>query len=234
MNSSRRSRAPRLKPRTCRETGDGPRPRLIEPVRPRCRTPTASDYEMPDEEFPGPSGMRLSPSAITTLHEPSKCERRAWLRGTRRVIEAGPSGFQQFLFDQGIVHEQRVAASLRASGIELVDVSDLPEEKRISRTREAVESGGPGGVTQGQLFAGLEVEGRLFEGTGRPDFLFPEHGIWVIADAKSTRKIHSNGKERSDKRSIFLQMRLYAMLFEASFPGVPFELRVHNGSGESP
>ena len=56
----------------------------------------------------------VSPSSITAMFAPSKCELRTWLRANTEVEEAPPSSFQVFLANQGIRHEIRVLEELKA------------------------------------------------------------------------------------------------------------------------
>ena len=185
--------------------------------------------QMPTERTEQP---KISPSSISALYEPQPCERRVWLRESSPVTESEPAVFEQFLFEQGLVHEERVTASLRDAGREIVDLDGFEEADRIAATAEAIAAGSDAVICQGQLRGEIELGGQLEKLTGRPDFLLMEGDSWVIADAKLTRKIYrSSGSERSEKKAIFLQLRFYGLLFEQSFPGVPFELRVYNGSG---
>ena len=176
---------------------------------------------------------RLSSSSIATRHMPSQCDRRVWLREASDVPEAERGEFSRHLAKQGMIHEERIIESFRQSGREVVDLGDLPEAERIAATAEAVRRGSTAVICQGQLVGEAEVGGQTRDLVGRPDFLIFDADRWVIADAKLTRTFfQSSGSEKKDKRAVFLQMRLYGWLFQAAFPGVPFDLHIHDGKGE--
>jgi len=178
---------------------------------------------------------QLSPSSITRLSFPSKCERRTWLRDVAKLKEAPDGPFAEFIKAQGLRHEARVLEGLRAAHPQLIDLEGFENDDSAAQTVELVVAGGPL-VFQGKLQAEAVIGGEPQFIYGYPDFLIPEDGAWVIADAKLTRRIFDEGKdgelkERTEKKAIFLQLRLYGWLFEQTFPGTPFSLRVYNGSG---
>jgi predicted RecB family nuclease len=175
----------------------------------------------------------LSPSSITRLYEPSECSRRTWLRDVAELEPAPEGGFEKFLKEQGIRHEARIVEKLKGDGFSVIDIDGFDNNNAYADTVAAVQAGGSV-VFQAMLETVTEIDGQEVRIFGYPDFLIPDGDGWIVADAKLSRSIHkSDGKERGDKRAIFLQLRLYGWLFEQSFPGVPYSLRVYNGaSGE--
>ena len=182
--------------------------------------------------------MNLSPSSIASLSQPSKCERRTWLKDVEKLKPAPNDGFAEFIIEQGLRHEAEVLERLRAdfSKLDVVDLGPLKHPEAVKRTSELVAQGDTL-IYQAHFESQASVEGEEVTLVGYPDFLIPEGGGWIIGDAKLVRSIHKQGndgtlKEKSDKKAIFHQLRLYGWLFEQSFPGIPFQLRVYNGSGE--
>ena len=175
--------------------------------------------------------MTLSPAAITRLHEPSSCDKRTWLRDVEGLEPAPDGPFQVFIKDQGDRHELAVFNELLDEGLEIMDAGGYDDPHALDKTLIGIDTGEEV-IYQGMLKAELEVAGEPRTVLGYPDFLIREGDDWVIGDAKLTRRLYeSSGSERSDKKAIFLQMRLYGLLFEAMFPGVSFRLRVYNGAG---
>ncbi len=174
----------------------------------------------------------LSPSSISRLYEPSECERRTWLRDVEELKPAADSSFHKFIKEQGIRHEKRVLGTLRTDGFAIVDINGFKNQSAFDDTVAAVAAGS-GVVYQGMLEATAAINGQEARVIGYPDFLIPDGAGWIVADAKLTRHVYkSDGKERTAKQAIFLQLRLYGWLFEQNFPGVKFGLRVYNGAGE--
>ncbi len=178
---------------------------------------------------------QLSPSSITRLTFPSTCERRTWLRDVAKLDEAPDGPFAKFNKQQGLRHEARVLDELRGAHPDLVDLEGFENADAAAQTVELVAAGGPL-IFQGKLQSEAMIGGEQQLIYGYPDFLIPEQGGWVIADAKLTRRIFDEGKdgsmkERPAKKAIFLQLRLYGWLFEQMFPGTAFSLRVYNGAG---
>lgn len=181
----------------------------------------------------------LSPSSVARLSQPSKCERRTWLRDVAKLQPAPIGVFGQFLIDQGLRHEEQVLEGLKREhpDLEVFDLGELRHPEATARTAELVANRGKALIYQGHLQGKVSIAGEDVSLVGYPDFLFCEDGRWTIGDAKLARRTHKIGKdgtvqERSEKKVIFHQLRLYGWLFEESFPEVPFQLRVYNGSGE--
>ena len=173
----------------------------------------------------------LSSSAITLIYEPTECDKRTWLRDVAKLEPSEDGPFQKFNKEQGIRHEQLVVERLEGEGYELVDIDGYENKAAFTDTVEAVGAGDKV-VYQGMLEAEAEIAGKTVRIIGYPDFLIPDGDGWVIADAKLARGLFKDdGKERTDREAIFLQIRLYGWLFEQVFPGVGYSLSAYNGAG---
>jgi predicted RecB family nuclease len=184
----------------------------------------------------------LSPSSITRLSVPSKCERRTWLRYNSDV-EPSPDGpFQVLLQDLGIDHERQVLGRLQGERGEFVDLDSYDNPNALAETIEAVEAGR--NIYQGKFecpFPDAPDEVML---QGLPDFLYLDDDgkTWVIADAKLARKVYmrdgdgaivrkGDGGAKIAKEYIVLQLQFYGWMFTQLFGGLDFRLLVFTGSG---
>ncbi len=187
--------------------------------------------------------LTLSPSSVTRLSVPSKCERRTWLRYNSDV-EPSPDGpFQVVLKKLGIAHERRVLAQLQEERGEFVDLDSYDNPNALAETIEAVEAGR--NIYQGKFkcpFPDAPDEVML---QGLPDFLYLDDDgkTWVIADAKLASAVYprdgagqiarkKNGEPKKiDKGYIVFQLQLYGWLFEQLFDGASFRLLVFTKRG---
>jgi predicted RecB family nuclease len=170
---------------------------------------------------PGEHGMDISASDISELHTPSRCDLRVFLRH-RGEAEALPGPYQQLLVQLGLRHEDAHLASLP----DVVDLATTPVELRAARTLEAIAAGAPAihhaRFENRAAFDGTEV--RLI---GEPDFLIRTEVGYVIRDCKLARRI-----ERREHTEIFLQLGLYAWLFEQCVGTQPAGVQVYSGARE--
>ena len=83
----------------------------------------------------------LSPSSISRLYQPSSCELRTWLR-SHGFEESPPGEFDEFIFAQGLLHEQRVLEELRTSHPDLIDLDGFNNKNAESETIAALKDGG--------------------------------------------------------------------------------------------
>ncbi len=188
--------------------------------------------------------LTLSPSSVTRLSVPSKCERRTWLRYNSDVVPAPDGPFQVLLQDLGIQHERRVLERLQGERGEFVDLDSYDNPNAFPETIEAVKTGK--NVYQGKFECPLPDAPDEVMLQGLPDFLYRDEDgkTWVIADAKLARKVYErdddgeiardkNGKGKRDKKKdyIVLQLQLYGWMFEQVFDGLDFRLVVFTGSG---
>lgn len=164
--------------------------------------------------------MQLTPSDIYTLHRPTFCSLRVYLR-EHDVPEAEPSAFERVLQTLGERHERSHLATLGP----YEDFSKLPPEQRVSATKEAIDRAA--GIYQGELTSETALDGTLVKITGRPDFLIPDGEGYVIRDSKLSRTV-------DDKHhvEISLQLQLYGWLYERTFGVPPKALQVHTGKGD--
>ena len=134
--------------------------------------------------------LTLSPSSVTRLSVPSKCERRTWLKYNSDV-EPEPDGpFQALLQELGIEHERRVLARLREERGEFVNLDSYDNPNALAETIEAVEAGR--NIYQGKFECPLPDAPDEVMLQGLPDFLYLDDDgkTWVIADAKLARKVY--------------------------------------------
>lgn len=130
-------------------------------------------------------------SDVYVYYRPSECELRVWLRRHGFPDETEPSPFELVLRRLGDRHE-REHLSLLQQLADVVDLSSVAREERVSRTIEAVRAGAPA-IYQGALSATLvldEVECRI---SGSPDFLVRDGAGYRIRDSKLARRIGLRG-----------------------------------------
>src|SRR3954462_9213520 len=109
--------------------------------------------------------MRVIASEIITLHRPTPCELRIYLR--EHGAPEGESGpFEQLLRRMGIRHEQQ---HLQTLGL-YADLSKIPQPERIDATKQLIAA--KTGVIYQPAFAhSCEVDGVDVVIIGTPDFL---------------------------------------------------------------
>ena len=179
----------------------------------------------------------LSPSSISRLYQPSSCELRTWLR-SHGFEESPPGEFDEFIFAQGLLHEQRVLEELRASHPDLIDLDGFNNKNAEAETIAALEDGGHL-IYQGMFVVKTELGGNQVTVLGYPDFLIPDGDGWIISDAKLTRSIFNKPRKdgtrtpKSTKIQIVLQLQLYGWMLAQIIPGAKFTLQVNTGSGET-
>jgi uncharacterized protein len=179
----------------------------------------------------------LSPSSISRLYQPSNCELRTWLR-SHGFEESPPGEFDEFIFAQGLLHEQRVLEELRVSHPDLIDLDGFNNKDAEAETTAALEDGGHL-IYQGMFVVKTELGGNQVTILGYPDFLIPDGDGWIISDAKLTRSIFNKPRKdgtrtpKSTKIQIVLQLRLYGWMLAQIIPGAKFTLQVNTGSGET-
>lgn len=165
--------------------------------------------------------MRLTASDIISLHRPTPCDLRVYLR-EQRVPEAEPSAFEQILQTLGQRHEEEHLATLGA----YEDSSLAPPDERVQRTIEAIGKRAPV-IYQGELVKDTVLNGVPVTLIGRPDFLIWDTDGYLIRDSKLSRQV-----DQDHHIEIALQLQLYGWLFEQT-TGVPAkQLQVHTGEGD--
>jgi predicted RecB family nuclease len=165
--------------------------------------------------------MRLTASDLITLHRPTPCELRVFLRNAGEPEEP-PDEYDDVIRRLGRRHEQK---HLQALG-EHLDCSQIEFSQAVLRTIEAVEARIPI-VYQPALETATLLNGIQTEIVGIPDFLILDSSGYVIRDAKMARRINED-----DHPEILLQVQLYGWLFEKTFGAPPKRLEVFNGKGE--
>jgi len=165
--------------------------------------------------------MRLTASDIVTLHRPTPCPLRVYLRH-QGVEESEPSEFERVLQRLGERHEAEHLASLGPCE----DLSAVRAEERSRRTLEALRDRAPV-IYQGELAADKQLDGVAVTIVGRPDFLILDGDSHVIRDSKLC--LHVDEEHHPE---VTLQLQLYGWLYERT-TGVPAKrLQVHTGNGD--
>ena len=164
--------------------------------------------------------MLLKASDPYTLHNPSKCELRVYLRHHGEPEEP-PGPYEEVLRVLGKRHEKSHLGSFAT----VVDLSSASPAEREERTREEVRKEAPV-IYQAGLKATTRFGGVDCEVVGEPDFLIYNGGNYVIRDSKMSRRI-----TQKDHPEIFGQLQIYGWLFEQTFSKPPLRLEIHGGAG---
>ena len=165
--------------------------------------------------------MRLTATDIVSLHRPTFCSLRVYLR-EQGAPEAEPCAFEQILRTLGQRHEENHLATLAA----YEDLSVIFPDERVRRTVEAIRSRAPV-IYQGEFAHQTAIGGIPVTIVGRPDFLIIDGDGYVIRDSKLSRQI-----DEKHHKEIPLQLQLYGWLFEQTV-GIPAKrLEVYTGKGD--
>lgn len=163
--------------------------------------------------------MRLTASEICTYLCPSKCPLRIVLRA-EGVPEADPGPYQQLLRELGQRHEQDYMAKLPS----VLDLSHLPQDQKVLRTKQAVAQHAPA-IHQGVLSAKARIAGSPCTVVGIPDFL-------ILDSSQRYRIGHcAIARDIDQHPEIRLQLGLYGWLYEQVFRQRPASLEVYSGTG---
>ncbi len=165
--------------------------------------------------------MRLTASDLITLHRPSPCELRIFLRHNGEPQEP-PSEYDKVLRQLGMRHEGDHLQSLG----EYLDCRRPDYGESIAVTAQAVRDRVPI-IYQPALAATANLNGIEAQIIGIPDFLILDGNGYLIRDAKMARRINED-----DHPEILLQVQLYGWLFEQTFGAQPRGLQVLNGMGD--
>jgi predicted RecB family nuclease len=165
--------------------------------------------------------MRLLASDLMTLHWPSCCDVRVYLRA-KGELEAGPSAFELVLREMGRRHEAQHLATLGAHA----DLSGINLPERFQCTADAIASGAAV-IYQPAFTAKAKLSGTEAEIVGIPDFLVRDSGGYSIRDSKLSRRI-----TEKDHPEIVLQLQLFGWLFRQATGQMPKSLQVHSGTGD--
>ncbi len=160
--------------------------------------------------------MRLSASSFYTLHAPSRCELRVFLK-SRKEPEVEPSPFDKLLEDLGRRHEKEHLG-------QFTGVTDLNEgnfEDRISRTSDAIQRS-VSVIYQGILRA--RFPGKDIDVVGIPDFLVRQGSTYRIRDCKLSRRVAEDHHVE-----VLCQLELYGWLFEQTSGKPPAGLEIYLG-----
>jgi len=165
--------------------------------------------------------MRLVASDIITLHRPSPCELRIYLRHNA-APEAAPGPFDEVLRRLGIRHEEQ---HLKTLGACPVDLSQVPEQDRITETQKAIAAQAPV-IYQPAFLCSCQIEGIDVAIVGTPDFLILDGDNYRIRDSKLSLHI-----DEDQHQEILLQVQTYGWLYEKICGRPPKAIEVHAGTG---
>ena len=165
--------------------------------------------------------MQLTTSDIHTLHRPTLCPLRVYLR-EHNTPEAEPGAFEQILRTLGERHEQAHLATLGP----FQDMRAIPLDQRVQTTRDAITNE-VRVIYQGEFATETTLDGALVKIVGRPDFLILDGGGYVIRDSNLSRKV-----DDEHHIEIMLQLQLYGWLYQRTLGVPPLGLQVHAGTGE--
>ena len=164
--------------------------------------------------------MLLKASDPYSLHNPSTCERRVYLRH-QGESEEPPGPYEQVLRVLGDRHEKSHLETFP----KVIDLSKANSAERERRTLEEINKEAPV-IYQGGLRAKARLKGMDCEIVGEPDFLICENANYVIRDSKMSRRI-----TEKDHPEIFGQLQIYGWLFEQTFGRPPLRLEIQSGTG---
>jgi predicted RecB family nuclease len=165
--------------------------------------------------------MRLTASDIVSLHRPTPCDLRIYLR-EHRIPEGEPSAFEQVLQTLGQRHERGHLSTLGA----YEDLSLVRADERLRRTSEAIGNRVPV-IYQGELAKDITLDGISVTIIGRPDFLIWDGDGHLIRDSKLSRQV-----DEKHHTEIAMQVQLYGWLFEQTAGSQAKRLQVHTGRGD--
>ena len=165
--------------------------------------------------------LSLSPAIFASLYRPSPCERRALLR-YRGEPEAEPSAYDEVLRRLGQRHEE---SHVRTYG-ELIEIAELPREKRVTFTLDAISKNVPV-IYQPTFLVQTRIAGIDLLIEGIPDLIVRERDGYLIRDVKMARQI-----DQQHHPEILLQLQLYGWLFEQSCGQRPKAIQVWGGTNE--
>src|ERR1035437_9104341 len=163
--------------------------------------------------------MRIFASDLMSLYLPSLCAGRV-LRRYQGEEEAEPTEFDNVLQEHGRRHEQEHLQSLA----NVIDLSEVPQEERFTKTQEAIAA--RAAVIYQPAFRVMTfIEGIECEVVGNPDFLILDGDEYIIRDSKMARRV-----DNEHHPEIVLQVGLYGYLFEQTCGRRPKAIQVHSGT----
>jgi predicted RecB family nuclease len=160
--------------------------------------------------------MELSASSFHTLHCPSKCERRFFLRAHGEP-ESEPSPFDKLIEDLGRRHENEHLSQFK----KYADLSSGDLGNRIEKTIAAMQSGAEI-IYQGVLRS--KLPGRDVDVLGIPDFLIKEGSVYKIRDCKLSRRVAEDHHVETLR-----QLELYGWLYQQTTGNPPVTLELYLG-----
>lgn len=165
--------------------------------------------------------MRLTASDIISLHRPTPCDLRIYLR-EHKIPEGEPSAFEQILQTLGQRHEQEHLTTLGA----YENLSLVRPDERVQRTIQAIVNR-VHVIYQGELAKDTVLDGIPVTLIGRPDFLIWDSDEYLIRDSKLSRQV-----DEKHHTEIAMQVQLYGWLFEQTVGSPAKRLQVHTGKGD--
>lgn len=164
--------------------------------------------------------MRLIASDIITLHRPTPCELRIYLR-QNGVAQAEPGPFEVVLRRLGMCHEEQHLTTLGP----YADLSKVPQLERIAATQQLIAEKAV--VIYQPAFAHTcLLDGIDVTIVGTPDFLIWDQDNYRIRDSKLSLHIDEDAHPE-----ILLQIQAYGWLYEQTCGRPPKALEAHAGTG---
>jgi uncharacterized protein len=165
--------------------------------------------------------MKILASDFYTYYKPSKCPLRVYLlEADHKPSPPGP--LEELLVRLGERHEKHHLSTFP----QVVDLSNLPFDERLERTRREIHKGAPV-IYQGAFSSDCSGEAGSVTLRGQPDFLIRQGGGYLIRDCKLSRRINED-----DHPDIIAQLQFYRYLFQSSSGIHPVRLEVFSGSKE--
>ena len=162
--------------------------------------------------------MNITTQNIYDLFSPTKCEKRLFYRFNGEK-EAEPGPFEELLFKLGQRHEQNHINSLGG----YVDLSAMPYDEQIRKTKESINSNVPI-IYQGIFESEETINGTQFKIIGMPDIMLHENSSYIIRDCKLAR--HADEKKHPE---ILAQLQVYGYLYERNTGIKPTRLEAFLG-----
>jgi len=157
--------------------------------------------------------MKLAVQNIYDFYSPSQCERRLFYRFIGEK-EAPPGPFEQVMLMLGQRHERNHVNSLG----EYVDVSKIPRDQQLKKTKELIQNN-TSIIYQGVLAGNETINGSQVQIIGIPDIMIYENSSYIIRDCKLAR--HADKKKHPEIRT---QLQVYGYLYERNTRSKPAKL----------
>ena len=165
--------------------------------------------------------LRITPSDITALYIPSRCDLRVWFR-TQNWTSRADTAYEEVLRRLGERHETAHLQSIQSC----TPIDTKSEDERVRLTQDLIKNKCPA-IYQPAFRIVHKVHAEDIEIFGVPDFLLLDDGGYIVRDAKMARRVNDEAHPE-----IILQLQLYGWLYQMTC-GVPAKaLQVYSGKKE--